>query len=191
MKKIFLLIALLFVAEANFARHKSADKYTNYLMALNSMSGLFSRLIDNVENIAHRPDRVSFKNLAVDFNKKVSVLIINNNHLIASLSKGGFSAKAFNNPYRIIEQNVVELKKILVNNRALIDNLKIENFNSNEIYNHLNIQLFEDDILIKEMPKGGRAQKAFKRKLADNLTQSVVLLNECHSKVSALYSKLK
>jgi hypothetical protein len=108
-----------------------------------------------------------------------------------TIIKGGFSAKAFNNPYRIIEQNVVELKKILVNNRALIDNLKIENFNSNEIYNHLNIQLFEDDILIKEMPKGGRAQKAFKRKLADNLTQSVVLLNECHSKVSALYSKLK
>ncbi|MDB5118490.1 MAG: hypothetical protein JWQ79_3982 [Mucilaginibacter sp.] len=191
MKKILLLIALLFLTEANYARNKPADKYQNYLVALNSMSDLFSRLIDNIESIERQPDRESFKSLAVNFNRKVSVLIINNNHFISSLDKSGFSDKAFNNSYRIIEKSVADLKKMLLDNRALVDNLKIKNFNTADIYDHLNIQLFQNDQLIKEMPKSNRAKKAFKRKLADNLTQSVVLLNECHSKVAAFYSKLK
>jgi hypothetical protein len=191
MKKILLLIALLFLTEANYAHNKPADKYQNYLVALNSMSDLFSRLIDNIESIERQPDRESFKSLAVNFNRKVSVLIINNNHFISSLGKSGFSDKAFNNSYRIIEKSVADLKKMLVDNRALVDNLKIKNFNTADIYDHLNIQLFQNDELIKEMPKSNKAKKVFKRKLADNLTQSVVLLNECHSKVAAFYSKLK
>ena len=191
MKKILLLIALICITNINYARNKPADKYQNYLTALDAMSGLFSRLIDNIDAITHRPDRESFKTLAVNFNRKVSVLIINNNRFITSLGKHDFSDKAFNNSYRDIEKSITGLKKMLVDNRPLVDNLKIPNFNSNDIYGRLNIRLFEDDILIKEMPKSARAKKAFKRKLADNLTQSVVLLNECHSKVAAFYSKLK
>ncbi|MDB4925432.1 hypothetical protein [Mucilaginibacter sp.] len=190
MKKILLLIALLFITETNYAQKKHRDEYQSYLYSLNLISKLFSRVLDNVEIIAHRPDRVSFKNLAVDFNKKVNVLLINQNGLINLINKGGFNDHHFNNSLRIMEKNITDLKKILINNRGLIDNLKIKDFNTAEVYDHLDMRLYENDELLREIHKN-RSSKAFKHKVVDNLTQAVVVLNECHSKVAALYSKVK
>lgn len=189
MKKIFILIALLICAETNYAAKKQ-DGYSNYLTALNFMSTLFSRLLDNVDMITHRPNRVSFKTFAVNFNKKVNILLINENHFITILNNRKSSDLAFNNSLRIIQQNIVDIKKILAGNRGLIESLKANNVNTANIYGHLNTQLYENDELIREIHKA-RNKRAFKRKLADNLTASVVILNECHSKVAALYAKIK
>lgn len=189
MKKILLLIALLFIAETNYAQTKHRDGYESYLYSLNLISKLYSRLLENVETIAHQPDRISFKNLAVDFNKKVGVLLINENGLINIINKGGFQDHHFNNSLRIMEKNVADLKKLLTDNRTLIDNLKINDFNSAEIYAPLDTRLYENDELLRQIRQNHG--KAFKHKVADNLTTSVVILNEIHSKVAALYSKLK
>lgn len=190
MKKILLLLTLLFIAETNFALPKNKDGYEKYLYSLNMMSKLFSRLTDNADLIAHKPDRTSFKNLAVNFNKKVGVLIINQNNLIVLINKGGFGDHHFPNQLRIMQTNVVDLRKILVSNRPLIDNLKIPNFNIAEIYDNIDTHMYENDELIRQIPKNRRS-KAFKHKVVDNLTQAVVILNECRGKVAALYSKVK
>ena len=89
-----------------------------------------------------------------------------------------------------MQTNVIDLRKILINNRPLIDNLKIPNFNSAEIYNNIDTRMYENDELIRQIPKNRRS-KAFKHKVVDNLTQAVVILNECRGKVAALYSKVK
>jgi len=115
--------------------------------------------------------------------------MINQNHLITVINKGGFSDKAFPNSLRIMEKNVADLKKMLIDNRGLIDQLKMSNFNSSDIYNHLDTRLYENDALLTAIKT--RHNKAFKQKVLDNLMQAVVILNECHGKVSALYSKLK
>lgn len=181
---------LLFVATTGFAQRSHNSEYENYLHALNSMSSLFSTLINNVETIARKPDRVSFKNLAVDFNRKVNVLLINQNNLIALINKGGFNDRRFNNSLRIVEKNVAGLKKILTDNRSLVDPLNLPNFKSADVYDHLDTRLYENDELLRQIKKN-RGSKAFKHKVVDNLTQAVIILNECHSKVAALYSKLK
>jgi len=189
MRKVLLVIALLFFTETNYADKKRPDEFTHYLTALNAMSGLFSKLLDDMDSIIRRPDRVSFKDLAVNFNRKLKVLMINENHLITVINRGGFSDKAFLNSLRIMEKNVADLKKILVDNRGLIDQLKISNFSSGDVYDHLDTRLYENDVLLSEIKT--HHNKAFKKKVLDNLTQAVVILNECHGKVSALYSKLK
>jgi len=189
MKKVLLAIALLFFTETNYADKKRPDEFTHYLTALNTMSGLFSRLLDDMDTIIRRPDRVSFKDLAVNFNRKLTVLMINENHFITIINRGGFSDKAFPNSLRIMEKNVADLKKILTDNRGLFDQLKMSNFNSSDVYDHLDTRLYENDLLLSEIKT--RHNKAFKQKVVDNLMQAVVILNECHSKVSALYSKLK
>ncbi|MGZ3901894.1 MAG: hypothetical protein ACXVDC_16325 [Bacteroidia bacterium] len=190
MKKILLLISFLFIADTNFARDKPRDAYQNYLYSLNLVSKLFSRLTENAEIIVHKPDRLSFATFAVNFNKKVRVLIINQNNLINLINKSGFKDHHFPNSLRIMQTNVADLKKILVDNRPIVDHLSIPNFNSAEIYDKLNLHMYENDELLRQIPKN-RGSKAFKRKVVDNLTQAVVILNECYGKVAALYSKVK
>ncbi len=184
-----MVIAFLFFTETNYAEKKRPDEFVQYITALSGMSNLFSRLLDDIDTIVRRPDRVSFKELAVNFNRKLKVLMINQNHLISIINKGGFSDKAFPNSLRIMEKNVADLKKILTDNRGLIDQLKISNFNSSDIYDHLDTRLYENDVLLTKIKT--RHNKVFKQKVADNLMQAVVILNECYGKVSALYSKLK
>jgi hypothetical protein len=190
MKKILLLVALLFISETNFAVSKDRDAYQSYLYSLNLVSKLFSRLTESADIIAHKPERISFKNLAVSFNKKVGVLLVNQNNLINLINKGGFNDHHFPNSFRIMQQNVVDMKKILVDNRQLIDNLHLPNLNPAEIYDNLNFRIYENDELLRQVAKNKR-NKAFKRKVVDNLTQAVVILNECRGKVAALYSKIK
>ncbi|MCC8426686.1 hypothetical protein [Mucilaginibacter sp. UR6-11] len=190
MKKILILLTLLLVTGNNFAAEKHKDAYQNYLYSLNLVSKLFSRLTESADIIAHKPERISFKNLAVNFNKKVGVLIINQNNLITLINRGGFKDHHFPNSLRIMQQNVSDLKKILIDNRPLIDNLRIANLNTAEIYDNFNFRIYENDELLRAAPKNKRS-KAFKHKVVDNLTQAVVILNECHSKVAALYSKIK
>ncbi len=190
MKKVLLLIAFLFIADANFARDKPRDAYQNYLYSLNLVSKLFSRLTENGDLISRRPVRVSFATFAVNFNKKVRILIINQNNLINLINKGGFKDRHFPNSLRIMQTNVADLKKILINNRQIVANLNIPNFNSADIYDKLNFGIYENDELLRQIPKN-RGSKAFKRKVVDNLTQAVVILNECYGKVAALYSKVK
>ncbi|MES2377959.1 MAG: hypothetical protein V4553_15335 [Bacteroidota bacterium] len=189
MKKILLLTAFLFIANTNFALDKPRDGYQNYLYSLNLVSKLFSRLSENADLIAHKPGRLSFANFAVNFNKKVRVLIINQNNLINLINKSGFKDHHFPNSLRVMQTNVVDLKKILLDSRPLIDNLSIPDFNSAGIYDKLNLRMYENDELLRQILKN--RGKAFKRKVVDNLSQSVVILNECHGKVAALYSKIK
>jgi hypothetical protein len=189
MRKILLVIAFLFFTGTNYADKKRPDEFTHYLTALNAMSGLFSRLLDNMEYIIHLPDRVSLRDLSVNFNRKLKVLMINQNHLITVINRGGFSDKAFPTSLRIMEKNVADLKKILTDNRGLINQLKISNFNSSDVYDNLDTRLYENDELLTEIKT--RHNKAFKQKVVDNLMQAVVILNECNGKVGALYSKLK
>ncbi|MDB5158041.1 MAG: hypothetical protein JWR50_2748 [Mucilaginibacter sp.] len=190
MKKTLLLLIFLLIAQTNFAREKRRDEYQSYLYSLNMVSKLFSKLTDNADLITHRPDRVSFKNLAVSFNKKVGILIINQNNLINLINRGGFKDHHFPNSFRIMQTNVTDLKKILLDNRPLVDNLKITGFKAAEIYDNLNFRIYENDELLRQIPQNRRS-KAFKHKVVDNLTQAVVLLNECRGKVAALYSKIK
>lgn len=190
MKKVLLLIAFLFIADANFAHDKPRDAYQNYLYSLNLVSKLFSRLTENAEIIAHKPYRQSFATFAVNFNKKVRVLIINQNNLISLINKDGFKDRRFPNSLRIMQTNVGDLKKILTDNRPIVDNLDIPHFNSADIYDKLNFRIYENDELLRQIPKN-RGSKAFKHKVVDNLTQAVVILNECYGKVAALYSKVK
>jgi hypothetical protein len=89
MKKILLLLTLLLITATNFAAPKNRDGYQNYLYSLNLVSKLFSRLTESADIIAHKPDRISFKNLAVNFNKKVGILIVNQNNLINLINKAG------------------------------------------------------------------------------------------------------
>jgi hypothetical protein len=88
-----------------------------------------------------------------------------------------------------MQQNVVDMKKILIDNRPLVDNLRISDLNTAEIYDNFNFKVYENDELLRQTAKNH--SKAFKHKVVDNLTQAVVILNECHSKVAALYSKVK
>ncbi|MGF7082927.1 hypothetical protein [Mucilaginibacter sp. UYCu711] len=190
MKKVLLFIAFLFIADTNFARDKPRDAYQNYLYSLNLVSKLFSTLTENAQRITHSPDRIKFANFAVMFNKKAKVLIINQNNLINLINKGGFKDHHFPNSLRVMQTNVADLEKILLANRPLVDHLSIPNFNSAEVYDKLNFRIYENDELISQAPKN-KGNKAFKRKVLDNLSQSVVILNECHGKVAALYSKIK
>jgi hypothetical protein len=190
MKKILLLLALLFIADTNFAHDRPRDSYQNYLYSLNLVSKLFSRLTENADLIVRKPVRLSFATFAVNFNKKVRVLIINQNNLINLITKSGFKDHHFPNSLRVMQTNVGDLKKLLLDNRPLVDNLHIPNFNNADIYDKLNFRIYENDELLMQAPKN-RGNKAFKRKVVDNLSQSVVILNECHSKVAALYSKIK
>ena len=190
MKKILLLLTFLLITQINFARPANRDAYARYLYSLNMMSKLFSKLYDNADMIAHRADRISIKTFAVNFNKKVGVLIINQNNLINLITHAGFSDKRFPNAYRIMQQNVVDMKNIVLNNRPFIDNLRLPNFNSDEIYDVLDFRIYENDELLRQLAQNKR-HKAFKHKLIDNLTQGVILVNECRSKVAALYSKIK
>jgi hypothetical protein len=190
MKKILILVAFLFIADTSFARDKPRDGYQNYLYSLNLVSKLFSRLTENADLIVRKPARLSMATFAVNFNKKVRILIINQNNLINLISKGGFKDHHFPNSLRVMQSNVVDLNKILLDNRPLVDNLRIPNFNSAEIYDKLNLRIYENDELLRQIPKN-RGSKAFKRKVIDNLSQSVVILNECYGKVAALYSKVK
>ncbi|MFD2145913.1 hypothetical protein [Mucilaginibacter antarcticus] len=190
MKKTLLLLLLLLISVINFADAKPRDGFGNYLYALNMMSKLFSRLTENSDLITRRPERTSFQNLAIGFNKKVKVLIINQNNLIAIVSKSGFKDKRYPNALRVVQTNVGDLKKILTNNRQLVDNLQLPNFTATDVYDNLNISQYQNDEMIRLAQKNAR-NKAFKRKVVDNLTQSVVLLNECYSKVAGLYSNIK
>src|ERR1700744_3529874 len=125
-KRTALFITLLFFSLTNQAVNRPQDKFSGSLSTLGAVSGLFSKLLDNVGTIAARPDRVSFKNLAVDFNRKVNAMIINENHFITLINNKNTSDAAFNNSYRILENNVSSIKKLLVNNRALVDQLNIK-----------------------------------------------------------------
>lgn len=186
MKKVLLLLTFLFIAQTNFA----STPYTRYLHSWNLISKLCSALTDNADMIAHRPDRMAMKAFAVTFNKKVGILIVNQNNLINLITHGGFTDHHFPNTYRIMQQNIAELKGILINNRAQIDNLKLPNFNSAEIYNAIDFKAYENDELLRQAAKNKRS-KSFKHNVIDNLTQGVILLNECRSKVAAFYSKIK
>ncbi|GAA4088065.1 hypothetical protein [Mucilaginibacter panaciglaebae] len=190
MKKTLLLLTFLLIAQTNFARVSNRDAYARYLYSLNMMSKLFSKLYDNADIIARRPDRIGMKTFAVNFNKKVGVLIINQNNLINLINHGGFKDHHFPNTYRIMQQNLVDMKNILLNNRPQIDNLRLPDFNSAEIYNVLDFRIYENDELLRQAAQNIR-HKAFRHKVIDNLTQGVILLNECRSKVAALYSKIK
>lgn len=186
MKKLLLLFTFLIIAQTNFA----STPYTRYLHSWNLISKLCSQLTDNADMIAHRPDRIAMKTFAVNFNKKVGILIVNQNNLIGLITHSGFKDHRFPNTYRIMQQNVVDLKNILLSNRQQIDNLKMPNFNSTEIYNALDFKAYENDELLRQAAKNKRS-KAFKHNVIDNLTQGVILLNECRSKVAAFYSKIK
>jgi|GEM_PF-1743801 len=190
MKKILLLFIFLFVAKTNFARTLASTPYSRYLHSWNLISKLCSALTDNAGLIAHRPNRIAMKTFAVNFNKKVGILIINQNNLINLITHSGFKDHHFPNTYRIMQQNVVDLKNILLSNRAQIDNLKLPDFNSAEIYNALDFKAYENDELLREAAKNKR-NRTFKHRVIDNLTQGVILLNECRSKVAAFYSKIK
>jgi hypothetical protein len=190
MKKILLLLTFLFIADTNFATDKHRDGYQNYLYSLNLVSKLFSRLTEHSDLINSRPGKQSFANFAVTFNKKVGILIINQNNLINLINKGGFKDHHFPNSLRIMQTNVVDMNKILLDNRPLIDNLRIPNFNSAEIYANLDLRFYENDELLRQIQKN-RGSKEFKHKVVDNLMQAVVILNECRGKVAALYSKVK
>ncbi|MES2809553.1 MAG: hypothetical protein V4619_13060, partial [Bacteroidota bacterium] len=106
------------------------------------------------------------------------------------ITKGGFKDKRYPNALRVVQTNIGDLKKILTDNRQLVDNLQIPNFEPDEVYDNLNISQYQNDEMIRLGEKNKR-NKAFKRKVIDNLTQSVVLLNECYSKVAGLYNKIK
>lgn len=190
MKKILLALIFLFIAETNFARPTHRDEYQSYLYSLNLVSKLFSKLTDNADQIIHRPDRESFKTMAVSFNKKVGILIVNQNNLISLINRGGFKDHHFPNTYRIMQADITGLKKILLDNRPLVNNLRIPAFNAEDIYSNLNFRIYENDELLRQVAQNRRS-KAFKRKVIDNLTQAVVLLNECRGKVAALYAKTK
>jgi hypothetical protein len=190
-KRTALLITLLFFTITNQAANRPQDKFGGYLSTLGAVSGLFSKLLDNVAIIAARPDRISFKNLAVDFNRKVNAMIINENHFITLINNKNTTDAAFNNSYRILEENAGSIKKLLVTNRPLVDQLNIKDFNTANVYGRLDMRLYENDELVKQMPKKHRQKTAFKSKITDNSTQTIIILNEIHSKVSALYSKLK
>jgi len=190
MKKILLLFIFLLITQSNFARAANRDAFARYLYSLNMMSKLFSKLYDNADMIAHRPDRISIKTFAVDFNKKIGVLIVNQNNLINLITHGAFKDHHFPNTYRIMQQNVVDMKNILFNNRPFINNLRLPNFNSGEIYDVLDFRIYENDELLRQVAQN-KHHKAFRHKVIDNLTQGVILLNECRSKVAALYSKIK
>jgi hypothetical protein len=189
MKNLILSVVFLLITEATFAREKHRDDYANYLYSLNLISKLFSRITENAALISHSPNRANFKDLAVTFNKKVVTLIVNKNNLISILSKKGFKDHRFPNSLRIIQQNVADLKKILMNDRPIIDQLKIPNFNTSEVYDHLNFRSYENDEMLRQVKNDH--SKAFKRKIIDNLTQAVVILNECKGKVAALYAEAK
>jgi hypothetical protein len=190
MKKKLILFFLLLIAVTSFANAKPRDGFENYLYALNMASKLFSRLTENADVILRRPERNSFKEMAVSFNKKAKVLVINQNNLIAIITTGGFKDKRYPNALRIVQTNIGDLKKILTNHRLLIENLRIQNFAISEVYDNLNFTQYQNDEMIRQAQKYLR-NKASKRKVVDNLTQSVVLLNECYVKVAALYSKIK
>jgi hypothetical protein len=190
MKKILLLLTFILIAQTNFARVTASTPYSRYLHSWNLISKLCSELTDNAEMIARRPDRVAVKGFAVNFNKKVGVLIVNQNNLINLITHQGFKDHHFPNTYRIMQQNLTDLEKILLNNRPFIDNLKLPNFNSAEVYNAIDFKAYENDELLRQAEHNKR-NKAFKRQVIDNLTQGVILLNECRSKVAALYSKIK
>jgi hypothetical protein len=190
MKKILLLILIVFIAEPNFASPKPKDGYQKYLYSLNLISKLFSKLTENTDAIIRTPGRSGLATLAVNFNKKARVLIINQNSLISIITNGGFKDHRFTNSVRVMQTNVTDLKKILIDNRQLIDNLRLPDFNSAEIYDNLDLATYQNDELIRQATKNSH-NKAFKRKVVDNLTQAVVILNECHYKVAALYGKIK
>jgi len=187
MKKILLLFTFILIAQKNFAGN---TPYLRYLHSLNLVSKLCSQLTDNADMIAHRPDRINIKAFAVTFNKKASTIIVNQNNLINLINHGGFKDHHFPNTYRILQQNVVDLKKILTDNRPQIDNLKLPDFNSAEVYDALDFKAYENDELLRQVAQN-RRNRAFKHNVVDNLTQGVILLNECRSKVAALYSKIK
>ena len=189
MKNLALLVAFLLIAETTFAREKPRDGYQNYLYSLNLLSKLFSKITENGALISHSPNKTKFKDMAVAFNKKVVIMIVNKNSLISILSKKGFGDHRFPNSVRIIQQNITDLKNILMDNRPIIDALKIPNFTTAEIYDKLNFRSYENDELIRQAKKNH--SKAFKRKIIDNLTQSIVILNECKGKVAALYADAK
>ncbi|TSJ40616.1 hypothetical protein FO440_12765 [Mucilaginibacter corticis] len=190
MKKILLAFIFLFIVETNFALPKRRDEYQSYLYSLNMVSKLFSKLTDNADLIVHRSDRESFKTMAVSFNKKVGILIVNQNNLISLINRDGFKDHHFPNTYRIMQDDVSGLKKILLDNRPLVNNLRIPAFNAEDIYSNLNFRIYENDELLRQVAQN-RRRKAFRHKVIDNLTQAVVLLNECRGKVAALYSKIK
>ncbi|MES2427220.1 MAG: hypothetical protein V4560_09610 [Bacteroidota bacterium] len=189
MKNILLFVAFLLITETTFARDKPRDGLGKYLYSLNLVSKLFSKITENAGLITHSPNRSKFKDMAVAFNKKVVILIVNKNNLIGILSKKGFNDHRFPNSVRIIQQNVTDLKKILMDNRPIIDVLRIPNFATVEIYDKLNFRSYENDELLRQIKK--THSKAFKRKIIDNLTQSIVILNECKGKVAALYAEAK
>jgi hypothetical protein len=189
MKNILLFVAFLLITETTFARDKPRDGLGKYLYSLNLVSKLFSKITENGALISHSSNKAKFKEMAVAFNKKVVILIVNKNNLIGILSKKGFNDHRFPNSVRIIQQNVTDLKKILIDNRPIIDNLKIPNFSTTEVYDNLNFHSYENDELLRQVKKDH--SKAFKRKIIDNLTQAIVILNECKGKVAALYNEAK
>jgi hypothetical protein len=190
MKKTLLLLLILLITQTNFAKPKPKDEYQKYLYSLNMMSKLFSKLTENTDAILRTPGRSGLAALAVNFNKKARVLIVNQNSLISIITNGGFKDHRFNNAVRVLQTNVTGLNKILADNRTLVDNLHLPDFNSAEIYDNINAGTYQNDELIRQAKKQGR-NKAFKRKVIDNLTQAVVILNECHYKVAALYGEVK
>lgn len=190
MKKTLLLLTFLLIAPTIFARVPNRDAYARYLYSLNMMSKLFSKLYDNADMIARKPDRISMKTFAVNFNKKVGVLIINQNNLINLITHSGFKDHHLPNTYRIVQQNIADMKNIMLSNRPQIDNLRLPGFSSAEIYDVLDFRAYQNDELLRQVAQNKR-RKAFRHKVIDNLTQGVILLNECRSKVAALYSKIK
>lgn len=186
MKKILLLLIFLLIAQINFA----STPYSRYLRSWNLISKLCSELTENTNIITHSTSRTRIANFAVNFNKKVGVLIVNQNNLISLITHRGFKDHHFPNTYRIMQQNLSDLKKILMDNRPLIDNLKLTDFNNADIYNSIDFKAYENDELIRAAAHN-KNNKAFKHNVINNLTQGVILLNECRSKVAALYSKIK
>ncbi|MFD2871137.1 hypothetical protein ACFS5N_01580 [Mucilaginibacter ximonensis] len=186
MKKILLLLTFVLITQTNFA----STPYSRYLHSWNLVSKLCSELTDNADAIAHRPDRIAIKAFAVNFNRKVGILIVNQNNLINLITHGGFKDHHFPNTYRIMQQNLADIKKILLDNRPFFDNLKINSINTVEVYSPLDFKAYENDELLRQATQN-RRNKAFKHNVIDNLTQGVILLNECRSKVAALYSKIK
>ena len=190
MKKTVLLLTFILLAQTNFARITASTPYSRYLRSWNLISRLCSELTENTNIINNSPNHVAIASFAVSFNKKVGVLIINQNNLINLITHKGFKDNHFPNTYRIMQQNIADFKKILMDNRQLIENLKMPNFDSAEIYNSVDFKAYENDELIREAAHNKR-NKAFKHRVIDNMTQGVILLNECRSKVAALYSKIK